>query len=92
WRSNQHGSVSDLKQFGERVNKALPGQSVTFGYLIAEGDLVSVHMTATQTLSRGERVSFHVTAIAEIKDGKILWRRTGLDRAGHAVGPRTNQQ
>jgi predicted SnoaL-like aldol condensation-catalyzing enzyme len=45
-----------LQQFRERVNQLAPDQSVTADYLLADRDMVAVHLTMTQTLPDGERV------------------------------------
>jgi predicted ester cyclase len=80
-----HRGRSDFIRFRERVSKA-GDESFTVDYLIAEGDLVAAHLTVTIRQVTGERVTFHVTEMAEIRDGRVAWRRTGLDHAGHALG------
>jgi|SRR5271170_6958272 predicted ester cyclase len=77
-----------LKRFRERVNQLGPNQEVTVDYVVAEGDFVAAHITATQTAPSGKRLSFCGIEIVGIRGGKIIWRRGMLDDAGHALRQR----
>lgn len=81
-----------LRRFRERVNQLVPDQSATVDYLLAEGDLVAAHCTATQTLPDGERVVACLMELQEIKEGRIAWRRGGFDDALHALRQRARSQ
>jgi hypothetical protein len=61
---------------------AVPDQTVTIDYVVAEGDLVAAHLTATQTLATGEQ--FSGLEIVGIVGDKIAWRRGYGDDTFHA--------
>jgi predicted ester cyclase len=80
--------LASLKRFRERVNQLGPDQTVTEDYIVAEGDFVAAHITATQATRNGKRMSFSGIEIVGIKDGKISWRRGMLDDTGHVLRQR----
>ena len=80
-------SLTDLKQFRALVNMAVPDQTVTVDYIVAEADLVSAHITH-MTLPTGERVTFSGLEIVGIKDGRIGWRRGYGDDTFHELKKR----
>lgn len=88
--TGQHIGPADLIKFREGITRA-GRESFTADFLIAEGNLVASHQTVSIELVTGEQATFHVIEIVEIKDGRIAWRRVGLDHAGHALGPRVDK-